>query len=398
MRYYASGIEYNHDRKVDLIHPEEVEKLRGLEVEMRWAVRFRKPSLPLSLDAQPPTAGATDYRYHYYLRDHLGNTRVVFTPQGIARHTDYYPFGMSHTPNYQHSAGSHKYLYNGKELQNDSIGGHGLNWYDYGERFYDVEIGRWHSPDALAELARSLTPYRYGFNNPILFIDPDGLWESRPNGWFTDNPEDIQRFFDMLSAESALSNNTTLSQINSFVTDEAGGSLGKLSDGSTLLSGFTMNKNRNNTQWSLNTQEFSKSWMQVQETIDPSLEGQRWELGMETSIIQRGNTFVVNSSDNYYTNLRSPKLRKQFDEQYFKNTHWALRDRRFSYPLKNVSSIHSFMSGIAVLSVPSYPLFVLPTPENMFTAIEHAQKTKIAFEARFENKLQFYYRQYGIIK
>ena len=33
MRYYASGIEYAHDRKVDLIHPEEVEKLRGLEVE-----------------------------------------------------------------------------------------------------------------------------------------------------------------------------------------------------------------------------------------------------------------------------------------------------------------------------------------------------------------------------
>ena len=32
MRYYASGIEYNNDRKVDLIHPEEVERLRGFEV------------------------------------------------------------------------------------------------------------------------------------------------------------------------------------------------------------------------------------------------------------------------------------------------------------------------------------------------------------------------------
>ena len=84
MRYYASGIEYDHDHKVDLIHPEEVEKLRGLEVEMRWAVRFRKHSLPLSLDVQPATASATYYSYHYYLRDHLGNTRVVTQATGRA--------------------------------------------------------------------------------------------------------------------------------------------------------------------------------------------------------------------------------------------------------------------------------------------------------------------------
>mgnify|MGYP001333990887 CR=1 FL=1 len=70
---------------------------------------------------------------------------------------------------------AHKYLYNGKELQDEQLGGINLDWYDYGARFYDPALGRWHVPDLMSEKHYDYTPYHYTFNNPVLFTDPLGL-------------------------------------------------------------------------------------------------------------------------------------------------------------------------------------------------------------------------------
>jgi RHS repeat-associated protein len=109
----------------------------------------------------------------YYLKDHLGNVRVTFTPAGVIRQVNsYYPFGMnisgltdSPVPNTKN-----KYLYNGKEMHDDWS----LNLLDYGARFYDSALGRWSVIDNKTEKYSSVSPYIYCLNDPIIFLDPDG--------------------------------------------------------------------------------------------------------------------------------------------------------------------------------------------------------------------------------
>jgi RHS repeat-associated protein len=114
--------------------------------------------------------------------------RIMSTGPLIVQETHYDPWGVDLSGlGYQYGGiKTNPYLYNGKELTS----GLGVIMYDYGARFYIPAIGRWFVHDPLAEKMRRHSPYNHAFNNPIRFIDPDGMAPYSVQGTPVQNGED----------------------------------------------------------------------------------------------------------------------------------------------------------------------------------------------------------------
>ena len=85
--------------------------------------------VPVRLMTDVGYIALSDTSYHYFIKDHQGNVRVVADEHGNAEEVnDYYPFGGLMSTSSRQSV--QPYKYNGKELETAC----GVNWYDYGAR------------------------------------------------------------------------------------------------------------------------------------------------------------------------------------------------------------------------------------------------------------------------
>ncbi len=130
----------------------------------------------LTPEGRAVSDGNGGFSYEFFIKDHLGNTRVSFDQNGkVLQDNSYYPYGMDMGESLTYIGNSYsenKYKYNGKELQDDFD----LDWYDYGERFNDPAIARFITIDPLSEKYPDISPYTYVGNNPVNAIDPDGRY------------------------------------------------------------------------------------------------------------------------------------------------------------------------------------------------------------------------------
>ena len=110
--------------------------------------------------------------YNYYVKDHLGNVRLVANDYEIEQLNGYYPFGALTGDSFNYYDGEgNRFKYGGKEMQSE----HRLNWYDFIARPYDPAKGSFLGIDPLCEKYYSISPYVYCLNNPLKYIDPTGM-------------------------------------------------------------------------------------------------------------------------------------------------------------------------------------------------------------------------------
>ncbi|SFW89375.1 DUF6443 domain-containing protein [Chitinophaga sancti] len=157
---------------------------------------------------------------------YFDNTVVSLSSGPLLEETHYYPFGLlmdgiSSNVLKGTTYERNNYKYGGKQLKSGEFSdGSGLELYDFAARQLDPQLGRWNSPDPLSDEGTDWTPYRYGFNNPMRYTDPTGLFEVDGEGnLYFSKDDEISKLLEYVTANPSGS----FGDIFKFVTDSRNG-------------------------------------------------------------------------------------------------------------------------------------------------------------------------------
>lgn len=135
-------------------------------VDRRVVANIYGQSAPIGRVTNPETEPETQY----YVKNHLGSTVRVVNADGSFAETptfDYQAYGELQSTR-DDSLNPVSVTFTGKELDTD------LDLYYFGARWYDPELGLWIAPDPAGD---GYNAYSYVNGNPILYLDPNGLWK-----------------------------------------------------------------------------------------------------------------------------------------------------------------------------------------------------------------------------
>ncbi|WP_341465455.1 RHS repeat-associated core domain-containing protein [Chryseobacterium indoltheticum] len=115
-------------------------------------------------------SGDKETEIYWFHSDHLGSSSYITGRDGeVTQNIEYFPSGEVFVKNHNIKSNNSPYKFNGKELDAET------GYYYYGARYYNPRVSLWLNVDPLAEKMPGWSPYIYTFQNPIRFVDPNGM-------------------------------------------------------------------------------------------------------------------------------------------------------------------------------------------------------------------------------
>jgi len=248
-----------------------------------------------------------------------------------------------------------------------------VNWYDYGARFYDAEIARFHTIDPLTEMFTQQSPYVYAANNPVRYVDVLGMYAGEAGKWDSDDPE-----FEKVLAYWGISSSSSEDKEEK---NEEKNNRQKLESSSIYLIWHEAGGSR-------------KRGNAVADELIPeySYEGMRWRSGMPKVVEDYGKTLVVCKETNRYVDINDPTLARKFNKIINEKPFGSSRYHPVNTGIgRTGTKLMYFISNMLHL-VPVEALGgSLPTTENINRAADNYDKQ------RMRQKIKFY-RKEGLIE